>query len=85
MHHLIVGALNACASLVKRNNMVPCFLGHSEQSEMCNVSGWNCVLDDEEGILIELMIRGFSRGKVAWVMRIETFFNDSLKVSVHMI
>ena len=65
--------------------MVPFFLGHGEGSEMCNIFGWNCILDDEESILIELIIRGFSRSEVAWIMRIETFFNDSPKVSVHMI
>ena len=45
----------------------------------------NCILNDEESILIELMVHGFSRGEVASVMWMETFFNDSPKVSVHMI
>ena len=73
------------ALLVKGNNMVPCFLGHGERSEMRKIFGWNCILDDEESILVELMIRGFSRGEVAWVMRIETLLNDSPKISINMI
>ena len=52
---------------------------------MREIFGENCILDDEESILIELIIRGFSRGEVAWVMQIETFFNDSPKISIHMI
>ena len=55
--------------------MVPCILGHGEGPES-KIFGWNCILDDEESILIELIIRDFSRGEVSWVMRIETFFND---------
>ena len=85
LHHFIVGALNASASLVEGNNIVPCFLGHGEGSEMCNIFGCNCILGDEERILVELMVRNFSRGEVAWIMWIETLFNDSPKVSVHMI
>ena len=65
--------------------MVPCFLGHGERSEMGNIFGWNCILDDEESILVELMIRYFSRGEVAWVMWIETLLNDSPKISIDMI
>ena len=65
--------------------MVPCFLGHGVGSEMSNIFGWNCILDDEESILIELIIRGFSRGEVASVMRIATFFNDSSKISINMV
>ena len=52
---------------------------------MRKIFGKDCILDDEESILIELIVRGFSRSEVAWIMRIETFFNDSPKVSVHMI
>ena len=65
--------------------MVPCILGHGEGPEMSNIFGWNCILDDEESILIELVIRGFSRGEVASIMRIKTFLNDSPKVSINMI
>ena len=65
--------------------MLPCFLGHGERSEVCNIFGRDSILDDEESILIELMIRGFSWGEVAWVMRIETFLNDSPKVSIDII
>ena len=65
--------------------MVPYFLGHGEWSEMCNVFGWNCILEDEESILIELIIRGFSWREVASVMRIDTFFNDYPKISVNMV
>ena len=60
--------------------MVPCFLGHGEGSQMSNIFGRNSILEDEESIPIELIIRGFSRSEVAWIMRIETFFNDSPKV-----
>ena len=77
--------LNACASLVKGDNMVPYFLGHGERSEMCNIFGWNCILDGEESILVELMIHGLSRGEVAWVMRIKTLLNDSPKISINMV
>ena len=52
---------------------------------MCNILGWNCILDDEESILVELMVCGFSRGEVAWVMRIETLLNDSPNISINMI
>ena len=65
--------------------MVPCFLGHGERSEMRNIFGRNCILDDEESILVELIIRGFSRGEVGWFMRIETLLNDSPKISVNVI
>ena len=65
--------------------MVPCFLGHGEGSGMRNIFGRNCILDDEESILVELMIRGFSRGEVAWVMQVETLLNDSPKVSINMV
>ena len=65
--------------------MVPCILGHDEGSEMTNIFGWNSILEDEESILIELIIRGFSWGEVASVVRIETLFNDSPKISVNMI
>ena len=65
--------------------MMPCILGHGEGPEMSKIFGWNCILDDEESILIELIIRDFSRGEVAWVMQIETLLNDSPKISVNMI
>ena len=65
--------------------MLPCFLGHGERSEMRNIFGWNCILDDEESELVELIIRGFSRDKVAWVMRVETLLNDAPKISITMI
>ena len=74
-----------CASPVEGNNLVPCIFGHGVGPEVRKIFGWNCILDDEESILIELIIRAFSRGEVASVMRIKTFFNDSPKVSVHMI
>src|SRR3989337_1463785 len=85
LHHFIVGALNACASLVNGNNMLPCFLAHGEGSEMRNIFGGNCILDDEESGLVELIVRGFSRREVAWVMRVETLLNDSPKISINMI
>ena len=65
--------------------MPPCILGHGEGKEMSNIFGWNCILDDEESILIELIIRGFSRGEVASVMQIKAFFNNSPKVSINMV
>ena len=65
--------------------MPPCILGHDEGSEMSKIFGWNCILGDAESILIELIIRGFSRSEVASVMRIKTFFNDSPKVSINMV
>ena len=65
--------------------MAPSILGHGEGPEMSKIFGWNCILDDEESILIELIIRGFSRGEVASVMRIKTLFNDSPKVSINMV
>ena len=64
---------------------MPRVFGHGIGSKIRKIFGRNSILDDEESILIELMIHGFSRGEVACVMRIETFFNDSPKVSVHMI
>ena len=51
---------------------------------MREIFGKDCILDDEESTLIELIIHGFLRGEVAWVMRIETLFNDSTKISIHM-
>ena len=71
LHHFIVGALNACASPVERNNFVACIFGYGVGPEVRKIFGWNCILDDEESILIELIIRGFPRSEVAWVMRIE--------------
>ena len=62
-----------------------CVFGRGVGSKMREIFGENCPLDDEESILIELIIRGFSRSEVASVMRIETLFNDSLKISIHMI
>ena len=52
---------------------------------MRKIFGWDIFLDDEESILIELIIRGFSWGEVASAVRIETFFNDSPKISVNMV
>ena len=65
--------------------MLPCFLGYGEGSEVCNIFGWDYILDNEEGGLVELMIRGFSRSEVAWVMRVETLLNNSPKISRTMI
>ena len=61
--------------------MAPRILGHGEGPEMSKIFGRNCILDDEESILVELMICGFSWDEVAWVMQIETLLNDSPKVS----
>ena len=85
LHHFIVGALNACTSPVERNNLVPCIFGYGIGTEVRKIFGWNCILDYEESILIELIIRGFSWSEVASVMWIETFFNDSPNISIHMI
>ena len=52
---------------------------------MRNIFGRDSILDDEKSILVELMIRSFSWGEVAWVMQIETLLNDSPKVSIDMI
>ena len=65
--------------------MAPCILVHDEGPEMRKIFRWNCILDDEESILIELIIRGFSRSEVASVMRIKTCFNDSPKISINMV
>ena len=65
--------------------MVPSILGHGEGPEMSKIFGWNCILNNEESGLVELIIRGFSRGEVAWIMRVETLLNNSPKVSVTMI
>ena len=85
LHHFIVGALNACASPIEGNHLVPSIFGHGVGPEMRKIFGWDCFLDDEESILIELMIHNFSRSEVTSVMRIKAFFDDSPKVSVHMI
>ena len=85
LHHFIVGALNARTSPIERHNAMPRVFGRGIGSKMREIFGENCLLDDEERILIELIIHGFSRGEVAWVMWIETFFNDSLKISIHML
>ena len=63
---------------------MPRVFGRGIGSKMREIFGWNCILNDEESILIELIVRGFSRGEVASVMRIETLFNDSPKISVNM-
>src|SRR5215216_6010113 len=65
--------------------MLPCFLGHGEGMEMRNIFGWNCFLENEESGLVELIIRGFSRSEIAWVVRVETFLNNSPKISRTMI
>ena len=62
-----------------------CVFCHGIGSKIREIFGGNCILDDEKIILIELIIHGFSKGEVASVMRIETFFNDSPKISIHMI
>ena len=80
MHHFIVGALNACASPIKGNNLEPRIFGHGVRPEMRKIFGWDGFLDDEESIFIELMIHSFSRSEVTSVMRIKAFFNDSPKV-----
>ena len=85
LHHFIVGALNARTSSIERLNTFPCFFSHDMWSKVRKIFGKDSILDDEESTLIELVVHGFSRGEVAWIMWIETFFNDSLKVSVHMI
>ena len=64
---------------------MPRIFGHGVGSKIREIFGENCILDDEESILIELIIHGFSRGEVSWVMWIEIFFNDSPKISIHMI
>ena len=84
LHHFIVGALNACATPVEGDNTEPCIFGQGEGPKMREIFGKDSILDDEESTLIELIVHFFSRGEVAWVMRIETFFNDSPKVSIHM-
>ena len=85
MHHFIVGALNASTSSIERHNTLPCVFSHGMRSKMREIFEKDCILDDEESTLIELIIHGFSRGEVAWVMWIETFFNDSPKISIHML
>ena len=80
LHHFIVGALNACASPIEGNHLVPSIFGHGVVPEMRKIFGWDCFLDDEESILIELMIHDFSRSEVASIMRIKTFFNDSPEI-----
>ena len=85
LHHFIVGALNASTSSVHTLDTLPCFFSHDMRSKMREIFGKDCILDDEESILIELMIHHFSRSEVASVMQIETLFNDSPKISIHMI
>ena len=65
--------------------MLPCFFGHGERSEVRNIFGRNGFLENEESGLVELMIRGFSRSEVAWVVRVETLLNNSPKISRTMI